>query len=70
MAMDEHKDLEQRDVLIQQLADYARISDLIVGLLVARAELRKTMIYNGLLPEEPCTETFTSVPRPIASTKQ
>jgi hypothetical protein len=68
MAMSEHKDLEQRDVLIQQLADYARISDQIVSLLVTRGELRKSLIYNGLLPDEPCDATFNSALRPTAST--
>jgi hypothetical protein len=64
------KPLEQRDVLIEQLAAYARISDQIIDLLVRRAELRKAMIYNGLMFEESCTETiYTYVPQPTVSTR-
>lgn len=65
--MPEHKPLEQRDVLIGQLTDYARCSDEIIRLLAEREELRNSLIHNGLLP---WTGTCTSAKPPTERTTQ
>lgn len=66
--MGDYKPLEQRDVLVEQLIEYAEVSDKIIALLIRRQTINTSLIYNGVLVDICDAKRSASVPPPTTST--